>query len=207
MPITINGSGSITGANTFTSNASFSGTLGVAGTANVAQGLSTASGGISPGSMPSGCIIQVVQTVYASTTSLSGSAGDFRNFTGLDTTVIPRASGSKFLIMYNLRVGTYQYSRRVVLKINGSYYNTISSDGYRASSGSYYMTAGALSDASIFEHTGEYLFTNSGTNNIAISFEIFNQDSNVVYINRSYSYDDTTRGRPTSTLTIMEIVS
>ena len=38
MPITINGSGSITGANTFTSNASFSGTLGVVGALTQSSG-------------------------------------------------------------------------------------------------------------------------------------------------------------------------
>ena len=62
-----------------------------------------------------------------------------------------------------------------------------------------------MSDASYFEHTGEYLFTNSGVNNLAISFEIYNQDSNVVYINRAYNYADQSRGIATSTLTIMEI--
>lgn len=38
MPISINGSGSITGANTFTSNASFSGTLGVVGALTQSSG-------------------------------------------------------------------------------------------------------------------------------------------------------------------------
>ena len=153
-----------------------------------------------------GHVINVIQTVYSSTTSLSGSSDTFRNFTGLDTTVVPKASGSKFLIMYNIKVGSYQYSRRVVLKINGSYYNTPSSDSLRSSSGSYYnVNASNMSDASYFEHTGEYLFTNSGVNNLAISFEIYNQDSNVVYINRAYNYADQSRGIATSTLTIMEI--
>lgn len=153
-----------------------------------------------------GHVIQVVQTIYSSTTALSGGGSTFRTFNGLDTTITPKASGSKFLIMYNIKVGTYQYSRRVVLKINGSYYNTPSSDDYRSSSGSIYIATGAnLSDASYFEHTGEYLFSNSGTNNLSISFEIFNQDTNVIYINRAYTYTDTARGLATSTLTVMEI--
>ena len=153
-----------------------------------------------------GHVIQVVQTVYSSTASLSGSGSTFRNFTGLDTTITPKASNSKFLIMYNLKVGSYQYSRRVVLKINGSYYNTGATDGYRSSSGSYYnVNASNMSDASYFEHTGEYLFSNSGTSSLAISFEIYNQDSNPVYINRAYNYADTDRGLATSTLTVMEV--
>ena len=154
-----------------------------------------------------GHVIQVVQTVYNTTGSLSGTSADtFRNFTGLDTTITPKASGSKFLIMYNIKVGIYRYSRRVVLKINGSYYNTVSTDGYRASSGSMYLNNGANeSDASIWEHTGEYLFSNSGLTNVSVSFEVYGQDASTIYINRGYNYDDTSRGRPTSTLTVMEI--
>ena len=153
-----------------------------------------------------GHVIQVVQTVYASTTSLSGSGATFRNFTGLDTTITPKQSGSKFLIMYNLRVGGDVNSRRAVLKINGSYYNTISTDSYRASSGSYYIyNSNNLGDASIWECTGEYLFSNSGTNSLSLSFEIYSQGSNPIYINRASTYNDTDRGRPTSTLTVMEI--
>lgn len=154
----------------------------------------------------SGHIIQVVQTVYATTSSYSVNSS-FVSFTGLDTTITPKVSNSKFLIMYNIRLGYgTSGSRRIVLKINGSYYNTISTDAYRASSGSYYVyNSNNLADASIWEHTGEYLFTNSGTSSLTVSFELFGQSPGTIYVNRGSSYDDTDRGRPTSTLTVMEV--
>lgn len=150
-----------------------------------------------------GRVINVIQTVDSSATTVSGAAG-FYSYGGLDTTVTPLRSNSKFLLMYNIRIGCYQYSRRVILYIGGVIYNSRATDDYRASSGSYYFTGNA-SDASLTEHTGEYLYSHSGSGSFNVSFQVYKQDGNALYVNRAYTYDDTARGRPTSTLTVMEI--
>ena len=152
-----------------------------------------------------GSVCQVVHTNTGTFTALN--SGQFMPYNGLDTTVSPKFSGSKFLIRYQINVGNYSGSMRVILKINGSYYNTFSTDDYRASSNSFYGSGGLPISANIVGLTGEYLFTNSGTSPVVVSFELYRQDTGTaLYVNRSYSYDDTARGRPTSYVTIEEVV-
>ena len=152
-----------------------------------------------------GRVINVIQTIDSSATTVSGAAG-FYSYGGLDTTVTPLRSSSKFLLMYNIRIGCYQYSRRAILYIDGSVYNSRATDNYRASTGSMFVpNTSNLSDASIWEHTGEYVYSHSGSGSFNVSFQVHKQDGNALYVNRASNYDDTDRGRPTSTLTIMEI--
>lgn len=155
-----------------------------------------------------GSIVQVVQTLYTPTLAISGAAGYYA-MTGLDTTITPKVSGSKFLVMYNVKMGSYQYSRRLILKINGTYQNTATTDANRSSSGSQYITAttGNFSDASYFEYTGNYLYQNSGTTPVAVSFEVYKQDTNPLYINRAYNYLDDARGQGSSNLIVMEVAT
>lgn len=151
-----------------------------------------------------GSVCQVVHTNTGNATSISG--GQFIAYNGLDTTVTPKFSGSKFLIRYQLNIGNYAGSTRVILKINGSYYNTYSTDDYRASSNSFYGSSALPQSANIVGYTGEYLFSNPTAAPFTVSFEIFRQDTAyAALVNRSYSYDDTARGRPTSYVTIQEI--
>ncbi len=174
-------------------------------TGPVSQGgkilVSSGSTVVSPGS-----VIQVVQKMYNDIFTVSGAAG-FYAMTGLDLTVTPKVSGSSFLTMYNVKMGSYQYSRRLILKINNTYQNTSTTGVNRSSSGSQYLTAttGNLSDASYFEYTGNYLYQNSGTTAVSISFEVYKQDTNPLYINRAYNYLDDARGQGSSNLIVMEI--
>lgn len=165
------------------------------------------SGTLSYDRFPAGAVVQVVQTVYASHATISSGADTaFINFSGLDTTVVPKRANSKFLIRYQINIGAYSSSIRAVLKINGGYYNTIYTDGYRASTNSIFGGGGLPYSATINAFTGEYLFTNSASNNVAIGFEIVKQDPNYnAYVNRSYGYTDPQRGYPTSTVTILEV--
>jgi len=152
-------------------------------------------------------IVQTVQTLYTDTFSTTGSSG-FVNFTGLDTTITPKLANSRFFICYNIMLGyADSASRRVVLKINGSYYNTRTTDNFRASGLSFYLhnAASNLSDATILAHQSQFIFQNSGTTNLAISFELYKQSTGIMYVNRSSTYDDDARGRPLSSLIVMEI--
>jgi len=106
MPITINGSGTITGASTLSSNVSVGGTLGVTGavlasnTLSVtgaisgSNTLSTSSRGIDKASVPSGSILQVAWN--GMTGSYSGTGGTLRD-TGLGASFTPLYSTSRVL--------------------------------------------------------------------------------------------------------------
>lgn len=89
MPITINGSGTITGASSFPTNTAFGGTL------------STASRGISNASLPSGSIVQV-QSFY-NTDAWSSAAGVYPGVTtGFSLNITPTSSTSKILMIGSL---------------------------------------------------------------------------------------------------------
>ena len=156
-----------------------------------------------------GNVLQVVQTIDDSVDFYSGAAG-FIDYTGLDTTITPIASNSKFLIQFDIKIGAYQYSRRVVLDIDGTYHFVNASGGatFAGSTFSAYITAtGSLSDASYFSHHGRYLYAHSGSASFSVGFDVYKQDSNGFYVNRAYSYNDAARGYAASELTVMEIAA
>lgn len=154
-----------------------------------------------------GSTVQTVQTVdYAITTISTGSNEQFFAYNNLNTTITPKFSGSKFLVRFQINVGNNEGSMRAVLNINGTPYGTTTNGTQRASSNSVYWSNGLPGSANIHGLTGEYLFQNTGLTNLNISFELFKQTGTaVMYVNRGHSYDDTSRGRPASWVTIQEI--
>jgi hypothetical protein len=156
----------------------------------------------------SGGVVQTIQTVDATTTAFStGSSDVFLPYNKLNTTVTPKLNNSKFLVRFQINIGINGGSSyRAVMNINGSPVGTISADSFRASSNSTYINSGLPWDATIFPLTGEFLFQNSGSSNVYISFELFRQVGSItMYVNRAYTYDDAARGRPASWVTIQEI--
>ena len=77
-----------------------SGKVGV-GTTTPAGLLDVASRGITKASMPTGSILQVVQTVLSSTVSVTAN-GTEQQLTGLATSITPSSTTSKILILLNL---------------------------------------------------------------------------------------------------------
>ena len=154
-----------------------------------------------------GNTVQTVQTVDTAVTTISTGSGEiFWPYNNLNTTIVPKFSGSKFLVRFQINVGSNDGSFRAALNINGVTYGTTTSGTQRASSNSPYWGGGLPGNANINGLTGEYLFQNTGTNNVLISFELFKQTgTSVMYVNRGHSYDDTARGRPASWVTIQEI--
>jgi hypothetical protein len=159
---------------------------------------------------PYGAVLQVVQTVDAQVRTISNATNDtFNPYTALSTTVTPRVSNSRFLIRFQANIGggpTGGGSFRAIVYVNGNAVGTAGTGNQRASSNSIYLNAGLPGDASIHGLTGEFLFQNSGTSNVAITMDIYKQNgAQPLYINRSFSYDDASRGRPASWITIQEI--
>jgi hypothetical protein len=166
----------------------------------------TNSGGSGP-SLISGYTVQTIQIVDTNVTTISTGAGDtFFPYNNLNSTVAPKFSNSKFLVRFQINVGGDGGSFRALLKINGIPYGTTTDGAQRASSNSVYWEGGLPGNANINGLTGEYLFQNTGTSLVVVTFEIFKQSGGqVVYVNRSYTYDDIPRGRPASWVTIQEI--
>jgi hypothetical protein len=158
---------------------------------------------------PFGTVLQVIQVVDTAVTSFSGGATDtFFAYNNLNNTITPKGSNSKFLVRFQINASWNNTggSIRAVLNLNGTPYGTTTSGTQRASSNSVYSSGSLPGSATIVGLTGEYLFQNSGLNNVSISFELFKQDgASVLAVNRSTIYDDTARGRPASWVTITEI--
>ena len=154
-----------------------------------------------------GTSVQTVQVVDTSVTTISsGTTDSFIAYNNLNTTITPKFANSKFLVRFQINASSDSGSYRAVLNINGVPYGSSGTGTQRASSNSQYWSGGLPGTAIISALTGEYLFQNTATNNVQISFEVFKQNASVVvYINRSYGYDDTSRGRPSSWVTIQEI--
>jgi hypothetical protein len=155
-----------------------------------------------------GTVLQVAQVVDTNVTTISTGAGDtFFAYNNLNNTITPRGTNSKFLVRFQINVGANGgTSFRAALNINGVTYGTTTLGTQRASSNSVYLSGGLPGDANIHGLTGEYLFQNTGLSNVSVSFELFRQNGGqVIYVNRSFTYDDASRGRPASWVTIMEI--
>ena len=156
-----------------------------------------------------GTVLQVVQIVDTAVTSFSGGVSDvFFAYNNLNNTIIPKGPNSKFLVRFQINVssGTPGGSMRIALNLNGTTYGTTTLGAQRGSSNSVYHSGSVPGSANIVGLTGEYLFQNSGLNNMLVSFELYKQGStDVLSVNRSSVYDDASRGRPASWVTIMEI--
>jgi hypothetical protein len=154
---------------------------------------------VSPGS-----VIQVQQFSYAGTTSWT-STSPVGILQGI---VTPKSTNSRFLVSLKMRAShAPNNSLYFILNINGNRDLYSGGRGYPSATGSIYMELygnGHSSNAQIDEYNGEYLYQHSGMT--AITFLVEAQlQGGTGYMNYAYSYDDSARGRPMSTLTVQEI--
>ena len=95
MVMVLAGNGSITGVTSMPTGIQFGSTVGVTGAMNTSSTLATASRGISAASVPSGSILQVVQTVKSDT--FSSSSGSWVDVTGLTVSITPTYSTASLM--------------------------------------------------------------------------------------------------------------
>jgi len=69
---------------------------------------------IADGGMPSGAVLQVVQTVK--TDSFTTTSGSFVDITGLSAAITPLSTSSKILV--DVRIGGYESAAAVIIKFN-----------------------------------------------------------------------------------------
>lgn len=151
-----------------------------------------------------GSVVQTQQFTYTGTTSWTGT-----NYVPiLNGTVTPKHPDSKFLITIMMRAShTPSNSLYFVVGINNNNDLWSQGNGHPSATGSIYMETygdGHSSNAQIDEYNGQYLYQHSGVGDVTIAVQAKLQGG-TGYMNHAYSYNDYSRGRPMSILTVQEI--
>ena len=165
---------------------------------------------VSPNNMPSGSVVNVMQAYYTGTTSIAGSqAGSYIEI--MSQTVTPKLAGSKFLIQVEVKAShTSDASMYFTCRIDGDRTLFARDNSAPAATNSWYIHSNAgvhTYDASHQIYMGNYLYQRSSgdaLSNFIVAVECRHQGG-TGYINKAYNYDDASRGKPRSTLTITEI--
>ena len=159
--------------------------------------------GMTSASMPSGSVLQVQQFAYSGTTAFTAS-----DVSILGGAITPKQAGSKFLIEVSMKAShTTNNSLYFKLGIDGNFDLASRGNGNPSITGSIYMeTYGNdhSSNAQVDEFNGSYLYQHSGSGviNLLVNARL---QGGTGYMNHAYSYNDSDRGMPQSTLTVTEI--
>jgi hypothetical protein len=175
----------------------------------VQGGMILASGqSIPKAALPTGSVLQVVQTVLTSVASLSGSS--FNEVTGLATAITPTSSSSKILIIpsidYSIRVGYRAGFLLVRGNTNILLGDTAGSRIRTSQLGRFFDTP----DQMVCQANRVYLDSPATTSSTTYRFYLSaeNSTSETIYINRTVSDADTnSHYRGTSTIILMEIAA
>lgn len=198
------GGGSVTGL----TGAIIGGNLSVSGYANVTQGLTTASRGVNPTSVPAGTVLQVVAATKTDT-QLFASSSSFSDITGLSVTITPNSSTSKFLIGWSVAAGngadgSHFYTR---LQRNGS--NILVADSASSRTGASGIVINTGPSGSVLMNSSSYLDSPATTS--ALTYKLQGTSNwtggGSSYVNRSVRDTDQAGydGRSTSSIFVMEI--
>jgi len=161
--------------------------------------------GLSGSDLPTGSILQVVQTVKTDTYSMSSTT--WTDVTGLSLSITPTSTSSKILVFYNLSIstnaGAYSGMIKLVRDTTDIFLGDADGSKTRASSGGY-------SDYYGYQMRAEgnmYLDSPSTTSSTTYKIQIVSGYSGyAVYVGRGYTESDNTPyARLPSTITAMEI--
>ena len=200
MPISINGSGTITG-------------VSVGGLPDgIIDNDTLASGTPNAAALPAGSILQVVQDSDNAASDLGSISAGSDSAAVLTVSITPTYSNSKMLIMAHAQAGTTYSIIGMRIKKDGSVLSGMAgaSPGSRAQVTAYDTLE---STNGFYQATfdANYLETLSGASTstaISYTMHIFNTDSGsqTLYLNRAANDSDTiTRARTFSSLIVMEI--
>ena len=199
MPVTINGSGTLTG-------------VSVGGLPDgIVDADMLAANAVTAGKLASGVggkILQVQSVTKTDTFSSSESAGDYSG-AAISLNFTASSTSNKLLIMANLMVAGSHSSERlgIILFAGGSKLTGAVGD---AASSRRRISMGGFNDAdnSYVCISHSHLFTPASTNQITYDYRLHNGRgaTGTVYLNRNNNDDDNSyHARGTSTVTIMEI--
>ena len=202
MPVTINGDGSITGLSV--------GGLGsgVVNTATLADG--AASG--SKLTMPSGSVIQTVQSVKTGIDSYSTGSGtlsdSYFDISGLSVSITP-SSGTKCFVSYTVNVGGQAgYGQGLALFRDSTQIYQGAADGSTIRLSNFDYSSG---NQKIDTMAGQFLDTHGANGSTAVTYKLqmyVAEPGWTSRVNRSQSTaNDRDYGRGASSITVMEIAA
>jgi len=202
MPVTINGDGSITGLSV--------GGLGsgIVNTATLADG--AASG--SKLTMPSGSVIQTVQSIKTTTQSYSTGSStlsdSYFDITGLNVSITP-ASGTKCFVSYTVNVGGQSgYGQGLALFRDSTQIYQGAADGSTIRLSNFDYSSG---NQKIDTMAGQFLDTHGANGSTAVTYKLQMYVATPGWtsrVNRSQSTSSSrSYGRGASSITVMEIAA
>ena len=202
MPVTINGNGSITG-------------LSVGGLGSGVVNTTTLADGAASGSkltMPTGSVIQTVQSVKTGIDSYSTGSGtlsdSYFDISGLSVTLTP-SSGSKCFVSYTVNVGGQAgYGQGLALFRDSTqiYLADASGNIQRLSNFDY-----TVDNKKVDSMAGQFLDTHGANGSTAVTYKLqmyVAEPGWTTRVNRSQSTaNDRDYGRGASSITVMEIAA
>ena len=178
----------------------------------IGSGIGTVTNQFADGNMPSGSIIQIIQSSIKTRLGLATS-GNYTKITGLEASITPLSTSSKILVTASLNVAGngsgYVYSGR--LYVNDSHLSDASADDdtYGSNDVGCWFAVGLtpFSNYGRLHTTPQYLHSPSSTSQQTYSVYVNDyRDNSTIYVNRqhyegNYDYMNTSK----SYLTAMEI--
>ena len=194
MPITLNGSGTVSGIS--------AGGLpdGIIQSADLASGVG-------------GKLLQLQSVTKTDTASLTGPQSTPQDISGLSITITPANASSKFYITGKVAMSaTYATVGAIHINVNGTVVGNGDSDGSRPvghTSGVGYADINSHNQYGLYSAAVDFLVNASDGNAHTIKLQLTQPDgARTVYINRSQTDSNGTSGpRYVSTLTVTEIAA
>ena len=149
---------------------------------------------------------RIVKIHRNTTTTTTSSTAEFFNI--FDDTITPTGSSNWFVVHWRVAMShTTNNSNYCQLVIGGNVVAGRGGGGYQSAGASHYNEAygnSHLFNASYWQYAGHYTHVTSNSN--AFEFRIRRRlQGGTSYLNRSYSYNDNSRGYPMSEYTIYEM--
>jgi hypothetical protein len=162
------------------------------------------SGSISAASLPTGSVLQVVQTVKTDTYSAAPGSSTWTDITGLSVSITPSSASNKVMVFLSVHGSTANLSY-VRLVRDSTAIGVGETSGSRIS-----CTVGNFSNAGdtnrCYEWGTNFLDSPATTSSTTYKLQLLCESSNTFYLNRSITDQNNTVGfRPISQITVMEI--
>lgn len=158
---------------------------------------------VTSNAMPTGSVLQVVQTVKTDTYS-SAPGAVWTDITGLSVAITPSSSSNKVMIFFSVHGTTANLSYVRIVR-DSTAIGIGETSGSRVS-----CTVGSFSNTGdnnrCYEFGTNFLDSPATTSSVTYKLQVQCETSNTFYLNRSIADQNNTAGfRPISQITVMEI--
>lgn len=164
-------------------------------------------GAIPSANMPTGSVLQTVQTSFTGTANFTGTA--FQTITGLNTVITPTSTSSKILIMVNISQGEGQDAFPAYLLKRGSTTVLIGDDVLRSEATFFGVRTGNDVRDQYLQSPVNFQFLDSPSTTNATTYGVqvspMRTISRTIQINEMTTMGDNNQGRGCSTMILMEI--